>query len=49
MMREEIRFEVAGFTITGRKKAASRDLDRDHPPLIVAIHGGGFQRQHRPW
>jgi len=42
-MSEEIRIEVGDYKIAGRKKAASRAVDRDHPPpLIVAIHGGGF-------
>ncbi|QRK10119.1 hypothetical protein JQX13_08490 [Archangium violaceum] len=42
-MSEEIRIDVGDYKITGRKKAASRAVDRDRPPpLIVAIHGGGF-------
>lgn len=41
-MSEEIRIEVGDYKITGRKKAASRAVGRDHPPLLVAIHGGGF-------
>jgi len=41
-MNEEIQIEVGNYKITGRKKTAAAAIGRDHPPLIVAIHGGGF-------
>ena len=41
-MSEEIQIEVGDSKIFGRKKSASPSVDLDHPPLIVALHGGGF-------
>ncbi|WP_395847691.1 alpha/beta hydrolase [Cystobacter fuscus] len=41
-MSEEIQIDVGDYKITGRKTAASRAVDRDRPPLIIALHGGGF-------
>lgn len=41
-MSDEITIELAGATVTGRRKLPSSAFEGGQPPLIVAVHGGGF-------